>query len=251
MYNLLVITMFIVLITMYCYDTLYPVVGYESLIMSQSNKKEIDTLLEIISKTLDKHDIKYWIMSGTLLGSVRHGDIVPWDDDADIGVFESDINKILDLTEYLNSLGYEVIRRWKIYRFKKIGKEYPFVDIFPFIKRDDKYVMNRKDLIEMWPDEYYLEKELFPLKKYKFGDEYLWGPNYPLEHLDRIYKNWRFVGKQTFNHEINKNINMTVELEHSNPKHKLKPYLYVSPKSDIKKTYDEHYNDKIIVIKND
>jgi phosphorylcholine metabolism protein LicD len=218
--------------------------------MSQRDKKDIDAFLETISKTFDKHDIKYWIMSGTLLGSVRHGDIVPWDDDADIGVFESDINKILDLTEYYNDLGYEVIRRWKIYRFKKIGQEYPFVDIFPFVKKENKYVMNRKDLIEIWPNEYYFENELFPLKKYKFGNEYLWGPNFPLEHLDRIYPNWRFVGKQTFDHRTNRNINMNVDLNHSNPEHKLKPYLYLDTSEDIKKVYDEHYNEKIIVVKN-
>lgn len=157
----------------------------------------------------------------------------------------------MNLKEYFNTFGYEIIKDWKIYKFKKIGKKYPFVDIFPFIKNEDKYVMNRKDLIEIWPNEYYLEKELFPLKKYKFGSIFLWGPNYPLEHLDRMYKNWRFVGKQTFDHRTNRNINMTVQLEHSNPNHKLKPYLYVSPKSDVKKKYDEHYNDKIIVIKNE
>ena len=53
MYNFLVITMFTILIIIYCIDTLYPTVSPESLIMSQSDKKEIDTFLQIISKTFD------------------------------------------------------------------------------------------------------------------------------------------------------------------------------------------------------
>jgi hypothetical protein len=34
---------------------------------------------------LDSHNVSYWLDSGTLLGAVRNGDILPHDDDADIG----------------------------------------------------------------------------------------------------------------------------------------------------------------------
>ena len=56
----------------------------------QYNLKEAhDKFLEIIL-TFDafcrKHDIRYSIADGTLLGALRHGDFVPWDDDADVMV---------------------------------------------------------------------------------------------------------------------------------------------------------------------
>jgi lipopolysaccharide cholinephosphotransferase len=224
------------------------ITSIDDLSITTKDKADINNYLQIISNIFDNHDIKYWIISGTLLGSVRHGDMVPWDDDADIGVLESDINKILGLNEYLKTIGYEIAKSWRIHKFRKIGTEYPFVDIFCFIKEKNKYIMNHIDLIYEWPNEYYLEDELFPLKKYKFGNMYLYGPNYPLKHLDRMYSNWRIVGKQNTDHKTGKRTNITIRLNISNPMHKLKPTLYVSSEADIKAEYDQHYNDKIITL---
>lgn len=241
--------LFIVLVILYFYYTYFSKnYSIDELEITEQDKDNIFVYLEYFTNFLNKHNITYWIIGGTTLGAVRHNDIVPWDDDADIGIFEDDMKKLLYLKEELADDGYEIIFYWKIFKFRKINQEYPFIDIFCYKKHNDRYIMNREDLVSVWPNEYYLDSELFPLKKYKFGRLLLNGPKYPLDYLDRMYPNWRYVGKHIFDHKKNKGTNITIELEQENPNHKLKPMLFIKSEIDAKKEFDEYYNEKIITV---
>ena len=58
----------------------------------------LEMLIEV-DKICQKHNIKYWIEGGTLLGAVRHGGFIPWDDDLDIAVMHDEYKKMLDVLE--------------------------------------------------------------------------------------------------------------------------------------------------------
>lgn len=43
------------------------------------------------------HQLRYWLDGGTLLGAVRHGGVIPWDDDLDVGMPATDLKKFLEI----------------------------------------------------------------------------------------------------------------------------------------------------------
>jgi lipopolysaccharide cholinephosphotransferase len=54
-------------------------------------------LLIFIDKVCNKYDIDYWLGFGTLLGAVRHGGFIPWDDDIDLVILRKDYNKLIEI----------------------------------------------------------------------------------------------------------------------------------------------------------
>lgn len=54
-------------------------------------------LLQFLDKTCRRHNLKYWLDSGTLIGAARHGGFIPWDDDVDVCMMRSDADKLLQI----------------------------------------------------------------------------------------------------------------------------------------------------------
>ncbi|MGF7184762.1 lipopolysaccharide cholinephosphotransferase [Desulfitispora alkaliphila] len=57
---------------------------------------ELEILIHI-DKLCKQHNLKYYLVGGTLLGAIRHKGFIPWDDDIDIGMMRDDYNKLIQI----------------------------------------------------------------------------------------------------------------------------------------------------------
>lgn len=69
--------------------------------MEQMELKELQEIIYGILVEFDrvcqKYDIQYSMEGGTLLGAVKYGDFVPWDDDIDVIMLRSEYERFLEL----------------------------------------------------------------------------------------------------------------------------------------------------------
>ena len=56
-------------------------------------------IMQMFHSFCNEHNLKYSLAYGTLIGAVRHGGFIPWDDDIDIFMLRDDYNRFLELFE--------------------------------------------------------------------------------------------------------------------------------------------------------
>lgn len=64
-----------------------------------------------LKRVFDKHNIKFCLIFGTLLGAIRDKNFIPWDSDTDILCFREDYRKIDKALDEMESIGFYCPRR--------------------------------------------------------------------------------------------------------------------------------------------
>tara|TARA_Y100000817_G_scaffold305593_1_gene289835 strand:- start:4126 stop:4833 length:708 start_codon:yes stop_codon:yes gene_type:complete len=170
--------------------------------------------LERLQRVLNRHNIKYWATFGTLLGSIREGKIISFDDDIDIGVLKKDYFKIIndkDVQKDIEIEGLYTYQRLNAIRvvLHKSNNDYVnnniFIDIFPFDNKRNKYLQYSWFHRFIEPNHYYHLDELFPLKKGKLNHLEIMIPNKPIQYLERGYGNCSSDKGRCWKKKIKKN----------------------------------------------
>lgn len=132
-------------------------------------------MLDAVVKILDKNDLEYYLIGGTLLGAIRHKGFIPWDDDIDIAMPRKDYDKLQKIiSKNKNILGDNLY-----FHSLELGNLN-----FPFTK-----VYNHDILVRDWRynDKYekYLWIDIFPIDGLPSNDE----------ECNKMYKNASFYKK--------------------------------------------------------
>jgi len=64
--------------------------------------------LKEVKEIFDKHHINFWLDCGVLLGAVREQRFIPWDGDAEFGVWNKDTAKIISACQELQERGFKI-----------------------------------------------------------------------------------------------------------------------------------------------
>ena len=162
-----------------------------------SKKTAIELLKETVT-FLDEFGVDYFIISGTLLGLIRHNDFIPWDDDIDLIVDSSCIIEKLPeiMSKYDHKINFikngYIIKtcfpdrdknldylKWTKYLLKPDKLYYwPFIDLFFYEKK--------KDYIHFFNKKWDIN-DFFPLKKVLFNNILVSIPNKPHIFLSSNY----------------------------------------------------------------
>ena len=148
-----------------------------------------------------QHDIEWWATDGTMLGALRCGGLIRWDDDIDIALDEAHYDKMKSLRKLIETPHYKMKFVGQYAKLEHIptkdstGEASLWIDIF---KTKAGIYPQKHCQICNAPDDMRL-----PLRKIQYSGLEIFIANKAEELCDREYPDWRVVA-DVYNHRAPK-----------------------------------------------
>ncbi|WP_153304148.1 LicD family protein [Desulfovermiculus halophilus] len=132
----------------------------------------LDNMKKFLLRTIDIFNqvgVRYWLDDGTLLGIMREGDLIPWDNDVDLGIAGESVPLVLR-SRYRFLPQYILIPKtghtpWLPTSCRKFKFGSPLRQIERYVYRYLPLLPHRPKTPRPWGD---------LIAKYRVGDEYVW-----------------------------------------------------------------------------
>lgn len=69
------------------------------------------SLAKVFVQLCEKHNLRYYFIGGSVIGILRHGGFIPWDDDIDIGMPRKDYDRLMEILKTDMPEGYGICNR--------------------------------------------------------------------------------------------------------------------------------------------
>lgn len=179
-------------------------------------------IVKYTKELCEREDIEYFIDGGTMLGCVRDGGQILYDNDADFGMTPVNFKKLLPFKDEFEKQNYDFIvsdskvqiinkNLWIVQesKYDKVEmRNYAGLDILVYksIKRNNitEFVIQNDQFRIEYPFACHYKTHLYPLKNYTYRcldaePLILKGANNPKKYLDGTYPNWET--KKIYDHK--------------------------------------------------
>ena len=174
-----------------------PIVHYFQYAMTSKQKSILLNLTATLAKVCRSLQISYFMCGGTLLGSYRHHDIIPWDDDMDLIIDKSKISQVISAIKSLAPFYKLAVAgpRYKFYSeqsspMRKLPWGWPYIDV-------NLFAQNETHVWDASPDfryNVYPKADIFPTHARPLAHIELQAPRDSFAYLLASYNNIQCQG---------------------------------------------------------
>lgn len=191
-----------------------------SLLLSQilvtSQKRVLLDITKRFAFMCEKVGVPYFLYSGSLLGSFRHHDVIPWDDDVDVLVNISSRDELFSALRFL-SPQYEIflagphLKMWSAQsvRTSRYPWRWPYLDV-SFFMENNTHIW---DAAEEFKHYIFPKSLIYPLHKRPLGNYFFFSPRDSYAVLKLTYKSvhcslpdYSHRTEKSYNHPRSKSI---------------------------------------------